>query len=485
MGVNHRTSPDVVLGERFSLRDRLGSGGMATVFLAEDTVLGREVAIKRLHASGSEADARRFSREAKLGASLMHPNLVTIFDTLSSDDEMFIVMEYVRGRPLSDVIGRDGMDPRRVLEILRPVASALDYAHEHGVVHRDVKPANVLISNDGVVKLVDLGTAIADHMTQITTENQVMGTLAYIAPERLAGESVGEPAADVYSLAVVAFEALAGHQPFRPDTPAALLERIRQSPPPALDDGAVGARSGLAAALARGMDPEPDRRQESAGALVRDLEAALPGRQAPVSEQPPEPTRPTPAPTSGERPPRSFVPPPIADGRRTPWLLPALVVLALLAAGGIWLAVSGGGGDGSNSTRGTEAGGGASAHRSSGAASASGGRARAGSGSSAVAAAPSGTSPETGTQLNEQGYALAQEGRYEEAIPVLRRAVAAFPEGTTDINYAYALYNLGHALRMAGHPDEAIPILEQRLQIPDQTETVQAELDAARAAAGR
>src|SRR5215218_8534116 len=170
MEVAQEIRPGVVLAERFRFRDRLGSGGTATVFLAEDTVLGREVAIKRPHTTGSDADVRRFRREARLGASLMHPNLVTIFDTISSDDGHFIVMEYVRGRALSDAIGPDGMDARRVLEILRPVASALDYAHEHGVVHRDVKPANILISDARIVKLVDLGTATAGHVTQITAE---------------------------------------------------------------------------------------------------------------------------------------------------------------------------------------------------------------------------------------------------------------------------------------------------------------------------
>src|SRR4029079_1585069 len=155
------------------------------VFLAEDCVLCRDVAIKRLHTEGSEADARRFRREARLGASLTHPNLVTIFDTLSGSDGVLIVMEYVQGRPLSDLIPPSGMDPSRVVETLRPVASALDYTHTHGVVHRDVKPANILIGKDRRVKLVDLGTATSAHLAQITGENEVAGTLSYIAPERL------------------------------------------------------------------------------------------------------------------------------------------------------------------------------------------------------------------------------------------------------------------------------------------------------------
>lgn len=492
MEVAQEIRPGVVLAERFRVHDRLGSGGTATVFLAEDTVLCREVAIKRPHTTGSDADVRRFRREARLGASLMHPNLVTIFDTISSDDGHFIVMEHVRGRPLSDAIGPDGMDARRVLEILRPVASALDYAHEHGVVHRDVKPANILISDARIVKLVDLGTATAGHVTQITAENEVRGTLAYIAPERLAGDSVGEPAADVYSLAVVAFEALTGHQPYRADSPVELLERVRSSSPPDLAEGRPQVPARLGRVLAKGMDADPDRRQASAGALVRDLEAALPDGEGVPRPRTFEPTESIElAPAQDEAAPRPFVPPPTAEGRRRGWLLPALAVVAVMVAVGIWLAVSGGGGGGSSNGGAPAASGQSAQSPSKGSADTAStsnaspdGVAGGGTASAVVPASSGGASSETGAQLNEEGYALSQQGRYDEAIPVLRRAVAAFPEGTTDINYAYALFNLGHALRMAGHPDEAIPILEQRLQIPDQTETVQAELEAARTEAG-
>ncbi len=486
MEVTREIRPGVVVAERFRIGRRLGSGGTATVFGAEDCVLGRDVAIKRLHTEGSEAAVRRFRREARLGASLMHPNLVTIFDTLSTDDGLLIVMEYVRGRPLSDVIGPDGMDPQRLLEILRPVASALDYAHEHGVVHRDVKPANVLISEDRVVKLVDLGTATAGHMTQITAENEVMGTLAYIAPERLAGDSVGEPAADTYSLAVVAFEALTGRRPYPAEAPAELLGKVRRGPPPDIREAWPEAPPRLGRVLAQGMDPEPERRQASAGALVRDLEAALGPRETP-RPQVFSPTEPMPtAPSHSEPAPRPFLPPPVAERTRSRWLLPAVAVLAALITGGAWLAVAGGGDDGGSSsggghhaegTRGAEGQSGSSAAASPTAARATGA-------APPAAASSASASDETGAQLNDQGYALIQQGRYAEAIPVLRRAVASFPEGTTDISYAYALFNLGHALRMAGYPEQAIPILEERLQIPDQTDTVQAELDAARAAAG-
>ena len=490
MAVTTEIQPGVVLADRFRVHRRLGVGGTASVFLAEDCVLCRDVAIKRLHAEGSEADVRRFRREARLGASLIHPNLVTVFDTLSGSDGVLIVMEYVRGRPLSDLIAPDGIDARRLLEILRPIASAIDYAHEHGVVHRDVKPANILIGEDRRVKLVDLGTATAGHLTQITAENEVMGTLAYIAPERLAGESVGEPAADVYSLAVLAFEALTGRQPNRAGTPGELLDQVLHNPPPDLTEAWPQAPPRLGHVLAQGMDPDPERRQASAGALVRDVEAAFPDRAGAVRPPTFASTEPITAPAAQER----LAPPPLSRrphaeprGRRA-WLLPALACIGALLAGGAWLAFSGGAGD---SGRGTGSGRQAADHKQAG-------------GPSTTSAAPTPTTPTTdtaappavvpstsvsdsgtaGAQLNEEGYSLIQQGRYAEAIPVLRRAVASFPQGTTDIDFAYALFNLGHALRMAGRPEKAIPILERRLQIPNQAQTVQTELNAARAAAG-
>jgi eukaryotic-like serine/threonine-protein kinase len=504
MAVTTVIQPGVVLADRFRVHGRLGTGGTATVFLAEDCVLCRDVAVKRLHAEGSEADVRRFRREARLGASLIHPNLVTIFDTLSGRDGVLIVMEYVRGRRLSELIAPEGMDPRRLLEILRPVASALDYAHEHGVVHRDVKPANILIAEDRRVKLVDLGTATAGHLTQITAENEIVGTLAYIAPERLAGESVGEPPADVYSLAVLAFEALTGRQPHRANTPGELLDQVMHDPPPDVAEAWPQASPRLGRVLTQGMDPDPERRQASAGALVRDLDAALSaaGATRPPTFASTEPM----TPVAQERLPDALVDPDRAlavappllsrrpdapPPRRRGWLLPALVcIVGALLVGGAWLVFSGGGDEGGKGTAGERQ---AADRKQASGQSTNSASATPTTPATDIAAPPAQEVPATsasdpgtpGAQLNEEGYSLSQQGRYAEAIPVLRRAVASFPQGTTDINYAYALFNLGHALRMAGHPEEAIPILERRLQIPDQTQTVQTELDAARAAAGQ
>src|SRR3954453_22455650 len=183
---------------------------MATVMLAEDERLGRQVAVKLLHAESPEDTAQRFRREARLGASLNHPNIVSIFDIESDDEGVLIVMEYVQGETLRDVIERGPTSPSRALEILRGVAEALDHAHGEGIVHRDVKPANVLVGADGRVKLADLGIATAVEGTRITMSGTVLGTAAYMAPEQLEGSGKPGPAADAYSLAVVAGEGLSG-----------------------------------------------------------------------------------------------------------------------------------------------------------------------------------------------------------------------------------------------------------------------------------
>src|SRR4051812_15445333 len=175
--------PDDPPGERYRIVRPLGSGGMATVSLAHDTTLDRPVAIKRLHAFSADETTRRFMREARIGASLRHPNVVTVHDVIASDDDVLIVMEYVEGETLAAALERGPLPPGRAIAVLRDVAAALDAAHADGVVHRDVKPANVLIRIDGRAKLADLGIAAAAEMTRITREGALLGTLNYMAPE--------------------------------------------------------------------------------------------------------------------------------------------------------------------------------------------------------------------------------------------------------------------------------------------------------------
>jgi tetratricopeptide (TPR) repeat protein len=449
-GTTTQIRAGVVIADRYRVIDRLGHGGMATVFLAEDQVLSRQVAVKRLHTAATEGGAERFKREAQLGAALNHPNIVAVYDTLSGPDGVLIVMEYVPGQPLSGLIAAGAVEPDEAIRILRGVAHGLDYAHLRGVVHRDVKPANILVRDDGVVKLSDLGVATAAHVSRITATHDVLGTLGYIAPERLDGEAGGPPA-DIYSLAAVAFEVLSGQRPQRGGTPAEALRRAASEPPPDLREAWPHAPAAAASVLGRGLDPDPDRRPLSAGRLIEELEAAL---------------EPSGAVTAAARPAKPMT---IAVPSRS--LLRATLIGALLAAVAAVIALLVASGDGGSPT-------------------ASGPEANARSTTTTTTttttAAPASAAPAegaSGAQLNDRGYALIKAGLYEEAVPVLRRAVDSFPEGTSDINYAYALYNLGQALRLAGRPEEAIPILEQRLEIPNQIPAVRRELAAARAEA--
>jgi eukaryotic-like serine/threonine-protein kinase len=449
-----------VIADRYRVIDRLGHGGMATVFLAQDLVLSRQVAVKRLHTEAPERSAERFKREAQLGASLNHPNIVAVYDTISGPDGVLIVMEYVPGQPLSGLLAGGPVDPAEAIRILRAVADALDYAHVRGVIHRDVKPANILVRDDGGVKLSDLGVATAAHVSRLTTSLDVLGTLGYIAPERLQGDA-GGPAADVYALAAVAFEVLSGGRPYRGTTPAEVLQRSTSEPAPDLREAWPHAPAAAAGVLQRGLDPDPGQRPASAGRLVDDLDAALDrSGTAPATVRQVKPLTITVSPRALPR---------------------AILVGGLLAVAGAVIALLlNGGGGGSQSAPGPVA----SADRSANGPSQRSGPSTEESSTTTTTtttAAPTGGS--SGAELNDQGYDLIQAGRYDEAVPVLQRAVAAFPEGTSDVNYAYALYNLGHALRLVGRPEEAIPILEQRLQIPNQVATVGQELAVARAEA--
>jgi serine/threonine-protein kinase len=268
-------TPATLFCGRYLVVRRLGSGGTATVFLAEDQTLGRQVAVKRLHgAEVTEVTAERLRREARIMASLHHPNLVTVLDMLMEDDDLFLVMEYVRGGTLGDVLEDAPLEPARMLKLLRPVAAALDHAHWHKVVHRDVKPSNVLVSDRGDVKLGDLGLATAAEITRITPPGSILGTPAYMAPEQ-AQPVPCTPATDVFALATIAFQSLSGTLPRTGSTAMAVLRQAANEPPPDLRERRPGTPAAAAEALMRGMALEPDERPESASALLDELEAGL------------------------------------------------------------------------------------------------------------------------------------------------------------------------------------------------------------------
>jgi serine/threonine-protein kinase len=327
-----------LLAGRYRVLGRLGAGGMAVVVLAEDEQLGRKVAVKRLHAHSPDDAGRRFQREAKLGASLNHPNIVAVYDIVTDEDGVLIVMEYVDGVTLRLEMDSGPMAPARAIEILCGVAAALDHAHEHGVVHRDVKPANVLIARSGgAVKLSDLGIATAAERTNITGSGVVMGTAAYLAPERLDGEAGGPPS-DVYATAAVAFEMLSGRKAVTGKTAMEVARRVIEAPPPDLAAVVPGTPRRAAEALQRGMAKDPAERPATVGQLVRELSSAYAEAAAPA---PAEAAAPAPAPAPAATPARAPAPAP-TPARRRAWLVPALLAIAAVAVLAVVLLTGGG-----------------------------------------------------------------------------------------------------------------------------------------------
>jgi serine/threonine protein kinase len=209
------------LDGRYHVVDRIAAGGMGEVFRARDAVLEREVAIKVLHRqlAGDTGFVERFRREARAAANLSHPNIVGVHDWGAVDGVYYMVMEFVRGQSARDILNVEGvLAPAQVADVLMQTLSALDHAHRQGIVHRDVKPENIMITRDGIVKVTDFGLARAYADAQITEAGMVTGTVQYLAPEQLQGEPA-DPRTDLYALGIVGFELLTGSLPFTAETP--------------------------------------------------------------------------------------------------------------------------------------------------------------------------------------------------------------------------------------------------------------------------
>ena len=223
-------------GERYERVSRIATGGMGEVWRARDTVLGREVAVKVLKRELADDPTfrARFSAEARHAAALHHPNIASVFDYGELEDQTpFLVMELVDGKPLSELlVGGRALDPDQARSLVTQAADALGVAHAAGVVHRDVKPANLMVTEAGVVKITDFGIARAADQVAITQTGQIIGTPHYLSPEQASGETA-TPASDVYALGVLLYECLAGQRPFVADTPVAIaLAHIRDPAPP-------------------------------------------------------------------------------------------------------------------------------------------------------------------------------------------------------------------------------------------------------------
>jgi eukaryotic-like serine/threonine-protein kinase len=257
---------EVKIAGRYRLEGRLGFGGMSTVHLALDLRLERQVAVKLLaeHLADDPTFVSRFQREAQAAARLVHPNIVQIFD--SGLDEPsgrhFIVMEYIEGSSCAEILRDDGwVEVDEAVSIIGQACEGLDYAHRHGVVHRDVKPGNLLRAREGEVKLADFGIAKATEQSSITQVGSVLGTAAYLAPEQARGEEAG-PRADLYALGVVAYQLISGRLPYEATSLTELALKQQREEPPTLDTlvAAVGPELADAVALALALDPR-DRYQ--------------------------------------------------------------------------------------------------------------------------------------------------------------------------------------------------------------------------------
>jgi serine/threonine protein kinase len=288
---------------RYRAVRRLGAGGTATVLLARDERLEREVAIKRVHGAEVTAEtALRLQREARIMASLRHPNLVTVFDMVTDAGDLLLIMEYVQGQTLAEIFACGPLEWERTHALLTPVAAALDEVHREGVVHRDLKPSNILVASNGVVKVADLGLATAAEITRITPPGAILGTPAYMAPEQ-ARPGRCTQAVDIYALATIAYEALSGARPRAGRTVVAILAQATQQPPADLRKDRPGTPAPVAEALMRGMSPDPQDRQTSAAQLLAELAAGFQagaGDLAAPATRVHEPERPRPS--SVERP---------------------------------------------------------------------------------------------------------------------------------------------------------------------------------------
>jgi eukaryotic-like serine/threonine-protein kinase len=267
-----RGEADVLLGGRYRLTRRMAAGGMGHVWEAEDTVLHRLVAIKVLSEglSSDPRSAERFRREAQAAAGLSHPNVAGVFDYGEDDGTQFIVMELLEGETLAQRIGRIGrLDPAEAGRIAGVVAAALEAAHKAGIVHRDVKPGNVMLTPQGEVKVLDFGIAAASG-PNLTVTGFTIGTAAYLSPEQAAGERATS-ASDVYALGVVLYEMLSGRPPFTGETPVAVAAaHVSQEAPP-LTDVVPGVPAHLALACQKAMAKDPALRPRTAGVFRQML----------------------------------------------------------------------------------------------------------------------------------------------------------------------------------------------------------------------
>src|SRR3954452_18971344 len=289
----HTITPDTLIDGRYRALRRLGAGGMAEVWCAEDEVLGRRVALKLMGGRFAEDPEyrERFRREAQAAAGMQHPNIVGIYDRSEWDGTPSIAMELVDGKTLKELVTERGpLPPDVAAGLTEQVLQALGYAHRRGIVHRDVKPQNVIIDHDGQAKVADFGIARAGDTSQMTQAGAIIGTMQYLSPEQAEGHPV-DRRADLYSVGIVLYELLTGRVPFDGEAPISIaIKQINERPvppgqlrpgiPPALED-----------VVLRALEKDPALRYQSAEEFIAALEAArrAPARQVVMEPTPGEP----------------------------------------------------------------------------------------------------------------------------------------------------------------------------------------------------
>jgi serine/threonine protein kinase len=314
-----------VIGDRYELREQLGTGAMSEVWLAHDRKLERLVALKLL---APHADTRRFEREARAAAALSHPNVARIYEYGEEDGRPYMALEFLPGGTLEDRLRAGRPLPDAEAErIAQQLAAGLAHAHGQGLVHRDLKPANVLFDEEGRAKIADFGIARLEGIDTLTEAGTVMGTASYISPEQAAGEPAS-PASDVYSFGVILFRLLTGRLPFEGDSPLAIASMHRTHEPPAIRSLRPDAPTALAALATAAMAKDPRGRPADGAALVDALEGTA---ATAVIAAAPE------AATASET---MVLPrPPARQRRKRLWLVAAILAAVLLAAAGITAAV--------------------------------------------------------------------------------------------------------------------------------------------------
>ncbi len=318
----------------YRIEAKLGAGGMGEVYRAEDLQLDRRVALKVLPAELAENPERldRFEREAKTLAALDHPNIVTIYSVEEIEGLRFLTMQLVEGRPLSELIPRDGMPLSRLFETAIPLADALASAHERGIVHRDLKPANVMVTDRGQVKVLDFGLAkllagpgtvpmsTAMPTEPLTEEGRIVGTVPYMSPEQLEGGEL-DARSDIFSLGVVLYEMATGARPFRGESPVSLMSSIVKDVPEPVDSLRAGLPHHLGRIVSRCLEKDPERRYQTAKDVRNELDA--------LAEETSSDTTTGPSSATIARPARS---------RRYRWWMVAVsLLIAVLALGLLWL----------------------------------------------------------------------------------------------------------------------------------------------------